>query len=81
MAGTAVFFGIECAHCGERIPLVEVAPVPPVNGGWVLPDLDPSSVRCGRCGHQRLYRSQHLIVFSGPMPSEDFEPHRSFRAA
>ncbi len=81
MAGTAVFFGIECAGCSERIPLVEVVPVPPVNGGWVLPEIDPFVVRCGLCGHERRYRARHLILFSGPEPEEGFEPHRSFRFA
>ncbi|MFB3815357.1 MAG: hypothetical protein ACE14L_14725 [Terriglobales bacterium] len=75
---TAVYFGVECRVCGERLPLVEVISAPHVTS-WEIPAVKPFRVRCDRCGSQGKYVYEDLFVFPGRPPAPDFDIHPVFK--
>ncbi len=74
---TAVYFGVECSICRERLPLVEVISAPQVIS-WEIPVVKPFRARCERCGSEGNYAYKDVFVFPGPPPAPDFDIHSVF---
>ncbi len=75
---TAVYFGVQCSACGQRVPLVEVISAPHVTS-WHIPQIKPFRAHCYACGRDGGYHYEDLFVFPGPPPSLDFDVHPVFK--
>jgi hypothetical protein len=74
----AVYFGVECAICHKRLPLVEVISAPHVIS-WEIPHVKPFRAGCDGCKAERQYAYEDIFVFAGPPPGKDFDVHPIFK--